>query len=125
MNVERDSVVELDVSQSILALEKIVKDAKIKDNQQAQARLTLDKTLRDLDARIELKTVELQSLQTKLESQRQLFNSGLVSRDALRQAELDVRQGQVALTQLQADRRNTERSTSLQLEGLSLERALD
>jgi HlyD family secretion protein len=70
-----------------------------------------------------LKTVELQSLQTKLESQRQLFDSGLVSRDALRQAELDVRQGQVTLAQLGADRHNTERSTDLQFEGLSLERA--
>ena len=118
-----EAVVELDVSQSILALDRIVKDSKIKDNQQTQARLTLEKALRDLDARIELKTVELQSLQTKLESQRQLFNSGLVSRDALRQAELDARQGQVALAQLEDDRRSTERSTSLQFEGLSLERA--
>jgi HlyD family secretion protein len=118
-----EAVVELDVSQSVLALEKIVKDSKIKDNQQAQARLTLQRTLQELDARIELKTVELQALEAKLDGQQRLFDSGLASRDALRQAELDVKQAQVTRTQLDADRRNTERSTGLQVEGLSLERA--
>ena len=41
-----DPVVELDISESVLALEKVVKDLKIKENQQAQSRLTLEKSLR-------------------------------------------------------------------------------
>jgi HlyD family secretion protein len=118
-----EAVVELDVSQSVLALEKVVKDSKIKDNQQAQARLTLEKTLHELEARIELKMVELQSLQTKLDGQRQLFEGGLASRDALRQAELDVTQARIALAQLEAERRTAQQSTGLQFEGLGLERA--
>jgi HlyD family secretion protein len=118
-----EPVVELDVSQSVLALERVVKDFKVKDNQQAQARLTLERTLGELDGRIELKTVEVQSLQAKLGSQRQLFDAGLVSRDALRQAELEVKQAEVALSQLEADRRNTQQATALQFVGLDLERA--
>ena len=40
-----DPVVELDVSESELALDKVVKDLKIKENQQAQTRLALEKAL--------------------------------------------------------------------------------
>jgi len=118
-----EAVVELDVSQSVLALEKAVKDAKVKENQQAQARLTFENALRELDGRIEIKTVELQAAQARLGSQRRLFDAGLVSRDTLRQSELEEKQAQVALAQLQADRRNTKLSTDLQFEGLDLERA--
>jgi HlyD family secretion protein len=118
-----DPVVELDVSESVLSLEKVVKDSKLKDNQQAQTRLALEKSLRELDGRIELKTLERQSLKAKLEGQRQLFESGLVSRDALRQAELDATQADIALRQLDADRASTQHATELQFDGLGLERA--
>jgi HlyD family secretion protein len=118
-----EPVVELDVSQSVLALEKVVKDSRVKDNQRAQLGLALERTLNGLDGSIALKTIELQSLQAKLGSQQQLFDEGLVSRDALRQSELDVQQAQLALGQLQADRRDTGRSTELQIEALGLERA--
>ena len=50
-----DPVVELDTGESVLALETILKDLDIKANEQAQARLALDKSLADLDGRIELK----------------------------------------------------------------------
>ena len=118
-----EPMVELDVNQSVLTLEKVVKDAQLKDNQQAQTRLTLEKSLRELDGRIELKTLDLESLTARSENQRRLFDEGLVSRDALRQAELDVKQADIALLQLKADRVNTQRATDLQFAGLELERA--
>ena len=61
-----EPVVELDVSQSVLTLEKVVKDAQLKDNQQAQTRLALEQSLRELDGRIELKTLDLESLTVTL-----------------------------------------------------------
>jgi len=118
-----EPVVELDVSQSVLTLEKVVKDSRIKDNQQAQTRLTLEKSLIDLNGRIELKTLELQSLEARLESNRQLFDNGLISNDTLRQAARDVKQARIELAQLEDGRRNAQRSTDLQFEGLALERA--
>ncbi|MEO8521228.1 MAG: HlyD family efflux transporter periplasmic adaptor subunit [Acidobacteriota bacterium] len=121
-----DPVVELDVSESVLVLDKVVKDLKIKDNQQAQTRLGLEKVLVDLDGRIEVKTLELQAAQSRLEGDQQLFKDGLFARDALRRSELAVRQAQIELAQLGDERANAERATSVQLEGLSLERgALD
>ena len=118
-----DPVVELDVSESELALDKVVKDLKIKENQQAQSRLALEKSLVDLDGRLELKTLQLQSAQSQLEGDQQLFKDGLFSRESLRRSELNVKQAQIELAQLREERTNAERSTGVQLEGLSLEEA--
>jgi HlyD family secretion protein len=115
-------VVELDISESVLALEKVVKDLKVKENQQAQSRLTLDKSLVDLVGKIEVKTLDLQAAQSRLESNQQLFKDSLLSREALRQSELSVKQTQIELAQLRGERENAERANAVQLEGLSLER---
>ena len=117
-----DPVVELDVSESVLALERVVKDLKVKDNQQAQTRLTLEKALVDLDSRLDVKQLELQSTEARLEGERQLFKEGLVSQEALRRTELAVKQSNIELAQLRDERKNAERATNVQLEGLSLER---
>ena len=117
-----DPVVELDVSESVLALDKLLKDQKIKDNQQAQARLVLEKSLVDLDGRIEVKSLELQSAQARFEDESQLFKDGLLSREALRRTELSVKQTSIGLAQLRDERKNVERTTTVQLEGLALER---
>jgi HlyD family secretion protein len=117
-----DPVVELDVSESVLALDKLLKDQKIKDNQQAQARLILEKSLVDLDGRIEVKSLELQSAQARFEDESQLFKDGLLSREALRRTELSVKQTSIELGQLRDERKNVERTTTVQLEGLALER---
>ena len=95
---------------------------KIKDNQQAQSRLALEKSLVDLDGRIELKALQLQSAEAQLAEEQQLFKEGLVSQDALRRTDLGVRQARVELAQLRDERKNAERATNVQLEGLSLER---
>jgi HlyD family secretion protein len=119
-------VVELDTSESVLALDKIVKDLKVKENQQAQSRLALEKSLVDLAGRIDAKTLDLQAAESRLESNQQLFKDNLLSREALRQSELSVKQTQIELAQLRGERENAERANAVQLEGLSLERgALD
>ena len=117
-----DAVVELDISESVLALDKVVKDLKIKDNQQAQTRLSLEKSLVDLDGRLEVKGLELQSAQARLEADQQLFEEGIFSRESLRRSELAVKQTQIELSQLRQERANAERVSAVQLEGLSLER---
>jgi HlyD family secretion protein len=114
-------VVELDISESVLALEKIVKDLKVKENQQAQSRLTLEKSLVDLVGRIDVKTLDLQAAQSRLESNQQLFKDSLLSAEALRQSELSVKQTQIELAQLRGERENAQRANAVQLEGLSLE----
>ena len=90
----------------MLALDKLVKDLKIKDNQQAQTRLTLEKSLVDSDGRIEVKTLELQSAQSQFAGDDELFKEGLFSREARRRSELAVKQAQIELSQLRDERTN-------------------
>lgn len=116
------AVVELDTSDSVLTLEKIIKDRNVKENLQAQSRLSLEKSLGDLAGRIEMKTLDLQAAQSRLESNQQLFKDNLLSREALRQSELSVKQTEIELAQLRSERENAQRATAMQLEGLSLER---
>jgi HlyD family secretion protein len=117
-----DPVVELDVSESVLALEKVIKNLKVKDNEQTQTRLTLEKSLVDLDGKIDVKGLELQSAQARLDGDQQLFREGLLSRDALRRSELAVKQAQIELAQMRDARKNAERATGVEIEGLALER---
>ena len=117
-----DPVIELDVSESVLALDKLVNHLKIKDNEQAQTRLTLEKSLAALDGRLQVKALELQLARSRLDADRQLFNDGLLSRETLRRSELAVTQGDIELAQLRNERKHAERETTVQLEGLSLAR---
>jgi HlyD family secretion protein len=117
-----DPVAELDLGESTLAFETIVTNGRISDNQQSQARLALDTSLADLAGRIERQDLERQMLSEKAGSAAQLFKDGLVSRQALREAELAVRQADLALAQLRRDRENASRAAALQSEQLALER---
>ena len=117
-----DAVVELDVSESILALQRAESDLLVTENQQQQTRLVYEKSLVDLDGRITIKTLELETRQAALESHRALASQGLLSQAELRQSELAVRQAEVELSQLRDERANAARATALQLEGLALAR---
>ncbi len=117
-----DPVVALDVSEAELQAERVGRDLTLKDNQQAQARLALQTALSGLDGRIQLKEVELESLQARQESHRVLFADALVSRDALEQTSLAVKQAGIELAQLREERQHAEEAVRLQLDGLTAER---
>src|SRR5215207_10765333 len=64
--VERgDAVVELDTSESILALDKLRSDLRVKENEQSQRRLTLKTSLADIDGRIAVKQLEAESAEAR------------------------------------------------------------
>src|SRR6185436_17216330 len=78
-----EPVAELDLTESRLALEKLAGSLAITDNKQSQARLALDKSLADLDARIERKALEAESLTRKAAASQQLADQGLASQQQL------------------------------------------
>ncbi len=118
-----DAVLELDVSESQVALAKSENDLKVKDNQQRQARLSYEKSLVELDGRIKVKALELDKSRATLEGHRKLAGMGLLSKEELRTSELAAEQADIELNQLRHERENAERATALQIEGLQLERA--
>jgi HlyD family secretion protein len=118
-----EPVAELDLTESRLAIEKLAGSLAITDNKQSQARLALDRALADLDARIERKALEAESLQQKAVASQRLADQGLASQQQLSDAQLGARQATIEVAQLRRERADAQRSTDLQSEGLSLERA--
>ena len=118
-----EPVAELDLAESELTLERITGNLAITDNKQSQARLALERSLADLDARIERKALEAEILDQKAAASQKLSDQGLASQQQFADARLAARQAAIELAQLRRERGDAERSTALQSEGLSLERA--
>jgi HlyD family secretion protein len=117
-----EPVAELDLTESRLALEKIAGNLAITDNKQNQTRLALDRSLADLDARIERKVLEAEILDQKAMASQRLAEQGLASPQQLGDARLAARQAAIEVSQLRRERADAQRSTDLQSEGLALER---
>jgi len=121
--VERgDPVVELDTSESVLALDKLESTLHTKDNEQAEKRLALKTSLADVDGRIAVKQLEVQSAEARLAGDTTLVKEGLLSHDAFRRSELALTQARIELDQLKEARANTLASTQVALDTLTSER---
>jgi HlyD family secretion protein len=118
-----DALVELDVSQARLEVEKLAQDLAIKGTQQETTRLLLQKSLIDLDGQAEVKDLQLASLNAQLERDRQLAREGLLSQELLHKSELAVQQGAIELNQLRQARDNARLRTAAEIRGLELETA--
>jgi len=96
--VERgDAIVELDTSESVLALDKLRSDLQVKQNEQAERRLALKTSLADIDGRIAVKQLEVESAEARVAGDRTLVGEGLLSRDAFRRSELALTQARRGL----------------------------
>jgi HlyD family secretion protein len=119
-----DPIIELDMSSSQLALERIHQNLELKQNQQAKARLEFEQTLNDLQSRMEIKRLELQSHSARLNQNRTLFRDGLISAEDVRRTELEEAKARTELRQLEASRQNAEQTTDSQIKGLVMEMAI-
>jgi HlyD family secretion protein len=116
-----EPIVELDVSESVLALDRMNQQVDLKENQQTKAKLDLQNTLINLQSQWEIKNLEFKSAKAASQRNRDLFKQGLVSTDVLREAELQEEKTGFELKQLEDSKRNAQQSTKTQLEGLALE----
>ncbi|HMY73865.1 MAG TPA: HlyD family efflux transporter periplasmic adaptor subunit, partial [Blastocatellia bacterium] len=116
-----EPILELDLNESRLAIEKINQQIELKQNQQAKARLDLESTLITLQSQIQIKTLELKGAQAASARNRELFKQGLLSEERLREVEFAEEKTRTELKQLEDTRRNSQASTKTQLEGLTLE----
>jgi HlyD family secretion protein len=116
-----EPILELDVSQARLALDKINQQIELKLNQQAKAKLDLESTLGGLGSQSDIKSLEYKSAKATTARNRTLAAEGLLSEERLREVELQEEKTARELKQLEAARRTAEESTKTQLEGLELE----
>ncbi len=111
----------LDISETQLAVDKLGQDLAIKENQQARTRLSLEKSLIDLNGQVEVKTLQLASLRSQLARDRQLAADGLLSQELLKKSELAVSQAEIELKGLEGSRENARIANGNEVTGLGLE----
>ena len=107
----------LDISETQLAVDKLGQDLAIKQNQQARTRLSLEKSLIDLNGQVEVKTLQLASLRSQLARDRQLAADGLLSQELLKKSELAVSQAQIELKGLEGSRENARIANGTEVNG--------
>jgi HlyD family secretion protein len=118
-----DPILELDLSEPTLALERLKQDLALKENQQERTRLDLESTRSALSGRIEIKKLELQNLAGITARDKKLASEELVSAEELRLSELNESRAGVELRQLEESEPIAERATEAQIQGLELERS--
>jgi len=116
-----EAILELDVSTAQLNLDKLNDQIALKENQQAQLRLDLEKNLSDLQTQARIKKLRREYLQAKTEEQKQLFAIGGSSKQQMRQSELEEEIAELELQQLDSNIHNTQNSLQNQLQGVATE----
>ncbi|MGH9846531.1 MAG: efflux RND transporter periplasmic adaptor subunit [Blastocatellia bacterium] len=116
-----EPILELDLNESRLAIEKLNQQIELKQNQQAKAKLDLENTLIDLQGRWEVKNLEYKAAKAASTRNRTLRQEGLLSEERLREVELIEEKAAYELKQLEESKRNAQAATKTSLEGLALE----
>ena len=116
-----EEILKLDTSASRLSFERLQDQLSKKVNEQLQARLALEKSLSDLNGRIESGRLDAEAAQYRAEQNGKLRESGLVSEQVLRASEVEAKKAKIELTQLEQSVRDARRSTEAQLQGLDLD----
>lgn len=116
-----EALLELDRSESALALEKTERELDLKANQQAQVRLDMDRALSDLDGQLKINDLRLQFLRSKTAQSEKMFKIGAVSKDQLDQAKLEEQIATIERQDLEGSIASTKHSLENQLEGMTTE----
>jgi HlyD family secretion protein len=118
-----EAILDLDLSASQLAVQKLEQDLAIKQNQQARTRLDLEARLADLEGQREVKALELGAQRARTSRDRELNANGFLSRDELDQSVLTEARVAAELKKLESEIRHARLSNQTQVAGLALERA--
>jgi HlyD family secretion protein len=116
-----EPIVNLDITESQLAFEKIIEELALKQNRQTQLNLELARTLNDLQSQLRIKKLRMEFLNSNSEQQRRLVEIGASSKEQLRQAKLEEEIAAIELAQLESSIENNKNSLQAQLDGLALE----
>jgi len=116
-----DPILQLDLNESVLAIEKLEQQIDLKANQQSKAKLDLAETLSSLKNKWELKNLDYKSSQATTARTRTMFQEGLISQERMSEALIAEEKARLELKQLEDSYRNAQQSTETLLEGLALE----
>ncbi len=107
-----------------LEIDNIEEKIALKDTQIQTKNLQLGKSINDIDSRIELLEVDLQSRATRAERLNQLSGIGAFSKHELLESELDVKRTKIEIRQLKQSKQDLKLTTKAEIEGLNLEKSI-
>lgn len=116
-----EPILELDVTESVLALQKLEQGFALKENQTKRSRLDLESTLSGLRSEVEIKKLQRETYAASRERNEKLFAQGLVSEEVLRQSRLDEARTRLELERLEESRGLARRKAETEESALALE----
>lgn len=119
-----EPVVELDVGEARLTLEKLNDEIALKKIEREQARQDLEGRVNEWRNQIEIKTLELEYLDFDAKRCREYLDEGLYTQDDLRKAEKDAERARIELRQIKETVAHAEQANETELERLDLELAI-
>lgn len=116
-----EPIVALDTAETERALQKLDEQLALKENERRRARLGLEETLADLEGRALIKEIEIESHEIDVDKNRRLLDQGLVTEDALRGAQTDLKRARIEHDQLARAIELERRTSAAKLDGIDLE----
>ncbi len=119
--VPGESVVELDLEDATLDLQRLDDQIALKENARDQARLDLTRRLGDLRSEQEVQALEVRSSEYEVSRNSTMVTDGLVSRDALRASEIQLERARIELARIETAMVTEREALDARFVGLDLE----
>jgi HlyD family secretion protein len=116
-----EAIVALDTAETERALQKLDEQLALKENERRRARLGLEETLADLEGKARIKEIEIESHEIDVAKNQRLLDEGLVTEDALRGAQVDLKRARIELEQLSRSIELERKTSEAKLDGIDLE----
>lgn len=116
-----DAILELDTSGTRLELARLEEQLAQNDNDRVQHKLELDDRLAGLESRLESEGLDLEIARYRLEQARKLDADGLISQEALKQAEVELEKARIRLRRSEQEIDAARRSHDTRIERLALD----
>jgi HlyD family secretion protein len=119
-----EAIMEFDLSDTLSAVKTVQDRLAMKENEQRQLRISLENTLIELRSQLEIKRLEIRSLDLQAEQNRRLRAESLISDEELRKAEVQLERAVIESRRLEESIANAEKSTAAQLAGRDIEMSI-
>jgi HlyD family secretion protein len=116
-----EPILSLDQGEARLLVERLERQAALKDNERAQARVDLENRLSELNGEAAIKKLELESLTFESERNHKLAAAGVIRGDDARQSATDLERCRIEGELLARAIKNAERGLEIRLRALQLE----
>lgn len=119
--VKGEPILQLDLEQAALTIEKLNQTIELKKGQQSRSRLTLEGVLIDSQSKLQIKKLDFKTAQTTVTRNKILLEKGLLSEERMNEFIIQAEKASVEIKQLEAAALNSEASAKAEIAGIDTE----